>query len=50
MGLHDFPVPKFKEKYIEAGTDTRNDYTGMGVNERKLELDCQNWEEKILFI
>mmetsp|Transcript_3830 Transcript_3830/g.3274 ORF Transcript_3830/g.3274 Transcript_3830/m.3274 type:complete len:82 (-) Transcript_3830:333-578(-) len=36
MGLHDFPVPKFKEKYIEAGTDTRNDYTGWNVSTQNL--------------
>jgi len=28
MGLLDHPMPKYKEKKIEPGTDTRNDYTG----------------------
>jgi len=36
MGLHDFPMPKYQEKYIEEGTDTRNDYTGWNVSTEPL--------------
>lgn len=44
LGLFDQPQPKIKEKIIEKGTDTRNDYTGWNVSS---EID-QNFRRKQL--
>lgn len=32
MGFFDTPLPKFRPSKIEAGTDTRDDYTGWNVS------------------
>lgn len=32
LGLYDRPVPPPKDKMIEFGTDTRDDYTGWNVS------------------
>lgn len=32
LGLFDQPIPKLKDKFVEPGTDTRNDYTGWNVS------------------
>ncbi|EGR30381.1 hypothetical protein IMG5_133480 [Ichthyophthirius multifiliis] len=56
LGLFDRPIPKLKDKYIEIGTDSRNDYLGWNVsteqdkNFRLQKLDELQNIKLILFI
>ncbi|KAL4468592.1 hypothetical protein ABPG74_005095 [Tetrahymena malaccensis] len=53
LGLYDRPIPPLKDKIIELGTDTRNDYTGWNVStqqdtkQRRTHLDDFTMKSKI---
>ena len=44
LGLDDAPLQKFKEKIIEPGTDTRNDYTNWNVS---VEVNGREYKKRV---